>query len=142
MYIIYIYRYIWLYMNMWFHIWTMVYFLIYNVYIYICTCDSCIYIYIHCANDMYMSIKRIYTCSGRYLVHKNCNSKGENSSFPNWQTWRISPSGCPGIMYVLPYMYDRIYIYTYAYACAGILLSHYSRKQLTLCRGGSHPSWW
>ena len=77
-----------------------------------------LHIYIHCANDMYMSIKRIYTYSGRYLVHKNCNSKGENSSCPNWQTWRISPSGCPGIMYVLPYMYDRIYIHMHMHVQA------------------------
>ena len=114
MYNIYIYRYIWLYMNMWFHIWTMVYFLIYNVYIYMHMWF--LHIYIHCANDMYMSIKRIYTYSGRYLVHKNCNSKGENSSFPNWTNMTHIPIRLPW-HYVRAAVYVWSYIYIYIYIC-------------------------
>ena len=119
----------------------MVYFLIYNVYIYIYAHVIPAYIYIHCANDMYMSIKRIYihiavdTWYTKIAIQREKTLPfpiDKHDAYPHQVALALCT--CCRICMI-------VYIYTYAYACAGILLSHYSRKQLTLCRGGSHPSW-
>ena len=101
---------IWLSMNMWFHIWTMVYFLIYNV---------CVYIYI-CAHVI-PAYKYIYINIGRYLVHKNCNQKGEDSSAipTDIHMTLISPSGCTqsraDLLVALAYVRAAVYVSSCVY---------------------------
>ena len=127
-------------------------------YIYICTCDSCIYKYVYIVQMMYVYVYK--TCIYIYIAvdtwyTKIAIKREKTLPFPKLTNMTlISPWGCtqrdltsnsrmdlqeqswfascPGMhMYVLPYMYDRIYNYLYIYIHAHICIC--------MCRHATQP---